>query len=81
MAHSLFVVSDATGETGERVLKAAMMQFPAVDVTIERFGGIRDHQQMLEVMPCQLTNLKRPSVTMKMTDCFALPAGRTFFLV
>lgn len=50
MAHSLFVVSDATGKTGERVLKAATVQFPGVDVTIERFGGIRDHEQMLKVV-------------------------------
>jgi regulator of PEP synthase PpsR (kinase-PPPase family) len=50
MAHSLFVVSDATGETGERVLKAAMAQFPAVSVLIERFGGIRDRSQMIEVV-------------------------------
>jgi len=50
MAHSLFVVSDATGETGERVLRAALVQFPGVDITIERFGGVRERDRMQEVV-------------------------------
>jgi regulator of PEP synthase PpsR (kinase-PPPase family) len=50
MAHTLFVVSDATGETGERVLRAALVQFPGAEVDIERFGGVRDHAGMQEVV-------------------------------
>ena len=50
MAHSLFVVSDATGETGERVLRAALAQFPGVEITIERFGGVRNQEKMQDVV-------------------------------
>ena len=50
MDHSLFVVSDATGETGERVLRAALVQFPETEVVIERFGGIRDRTQVEEIV-------------------------------
>lgn len=50
MSNALFVVSDATGETGERVLKAAMVQFPDIDVSIERFGGVRSRGKMQEVV-------------------------------
>ena len=50
MAHTLFVVSDATGETGERVLRAALVQFPGVEVEIERFGGVRERGQMQQVV-------------------------------
>jgi regulator of PEP synthase PpsR (kinase-PPPase family) len=50
MPHALFVVSDATGETGERVLKAAMVQFPDIEVSIERFGGVRSRGKMQEVV-------------------------------
>lgn len=50
MDHSLFVVSDATGETGERVLHAALVQFPETDVAIERFGGVRDRAQVQEIV-------------------------------
>ena len=31
MSHPLFVVSDATGETGERVLRSALVQFPDIE--------------------------------------------------
>lgn len=50
MDHSLFVVSDATGETGERVLRAALVQFPEADVHIERFGGVRDRRRVEEIV-------------------------------
>lgn len=50
MDHPLFVVSDATGETGERVLRAALVQFPEAEISIERFGGVRDRSQIEQIV-------------------------------
>lgn len=47
---SLFVVSDATGETGERVLRSALVQFPASDCRIVRYGGVRSPERVREVV-------------------------------
>lgn len=41
MPHVLHVVSDATGETGERMLGSALVQFPHVQAEVQRFGGVR----------------------------------------
>jgi regulator of PEP synthase PpsR (kinase-PPPase family) len=43
----VFVVSDGTGETAERVLKAALTQFEGADVEIERRAGVRTGEQVL----------------------------------
>jgi regulator of PEP synthase PpsR (kinase-PPPase family) len=40
----VFIVSDATGETANRVVKAALAQFGGVNVQIERRGGVRSEE-------------------------------------
>ncbi len=47
---TLFVVSDATGQTGERVLRSALVQFPDADYEIVRHAGIRTPEQVHEVV-------------------------------
>ena len=46
----LFVVSDATGRTGERVLRSALVQFPDTDASIVRHGGVRSPDRVVEVV-------------------------------
>jgi regulator of PEP synthase PpsR (kinase-PPPase family) len=40
--YTIYVVSDATGKTGWRVVQAALLQFDASDALIRRIGGIQD---------------------------------------
>jgi len=47
---TIFVVSDATGETAERVLKAALIQFPKAEVIVERRKGVRTTEQIRAVV-------------------------------
>jgi len=46
----IFAVSDATGTTSERVLRAALSQFDASQITVTRFGGIRTAKQVREIV-------------------------------
>ncbi|MBK5109574.1 MAG: kinase/pyrophosphorylase, partial [Anaerolineales bacterium] len=46
----IFAVSDATGTTSERVLRAALSQFDASQITVARYGGVRTVQQVREVV-------------------------------
>ena len=46
----LFVVSDSTGETAERVVRAALLQFPRHRVRVRLFTRIRDRDAVAEVM-------------------------------
>jgi len=46
----IFAVSDATGTTSERVLRAALSQFDASQITVTRFGGIRTARQVREIV-------------------------------
>lgn len=46
----IFAVSDATGTTSERVLRAALSQFDASQITVTRFGGIRTPKQVREIV-------------------------------
>lgn len=50
MSHVIYIVSDGTGETGERVLRSALVQFVTADVVIERHGGVRDADRVREVV-------------------------------
>jgi regulator of PEP synthase PpsR (kinase-PPPase family) len=50
MERKIFVVSDATGATAEHVLQAALAQFEAEDVQIERRSHIRNPDQIREVV-------------------------------
>ncbi len=46
----IFVVSDATGQTAEMVLQAALVQFQGAKVEIHRLGQIRTREQIAEVV-------------------------------
>lgn len=38
----IFIASDATGETAERVTRSVLLQFPEVEVSLDRISGLRD---------------------------------------
>ncbi|NQT13516.1 MAG: kinase/pyrophosphorylase [Planctomycetes bacterium] len=38
----IYIVSDATGKTGWRVVEAALLQFDASNIVVERVGGVQD---------------------------------------
>ena len=44
--YHIFAVSDATGTTSERVLRAALSQFDASQITVARYGGVRTPEQV-----------------------------------
>ena len=46
----VYVVSDATGETGERVLRSALAQFASHECQIVRVGGVRDVEGVRRVV-------------------------------
>ncbi len=47
---TIFVVSDATGGTAERVVRAALVQFSEADVQIERRPEVRTAEQVKQVV-------------------------------
>lgn len=47
---SIFVVSDSTGETAERVVRAALLQFPNHRVRVRLFTRVRDREAVNDVM-------------------------------
>ena len=47
---TIFVVSDSTGETAERVVRAALLQFPQERVRIRLFTRVRDPESVSEVL-------------------------------
>jgi regulator of PEP synthase PpsR (kinase-PPPase family) len=46
----VFVVSDATGDTAEMVVRAALSQFQDTDVIVERFPRVRTEEQIASVI-------------------------------
>lgn len=46
----IFVVSDSTGETAERVVRAALLQFPDQRVRVRLFTRVRDQEAVSEVL-------------------------------
>jgi regulator of PEP synthase PpsR (kinase-PPPase family) len=48
--YHIFAASDATGTTAERVLRAALSQFDASQITIARFGGIRSVENIRQIV-------------------------------
>ncbi len=50
MDPQIFVVSDSTGETAERVVRAALLQFPKHRVRIRLFTRVRDEAAVMEVL-------------------------------
>jgi regulator of PEP synthase PpsR (kinase-PPPase family) len=47
---TIFVVSDATGETAERVTRSALIQFGDAPVNVARRGGVRTPEQLRDVV-------------------------------
>lgn len=47
---SIFVVSDSTGETAEKVVRAALLQFPSQAVRVRLFTRVRDRAGVQEVL-------------------------------
>jgi len=47
---TIIIVSDATGETAERVVRSALVQFEGAETTIVRRGNIRSQQHVAEVV-------------------------------
>ncbi len=51
MEHTpIFVVSDSTGETAERVVRAALLQFPDQRVRVRLFTRVRDQDAVADVL-------------------------------
>lgn len=48
--HQVFVISDATGTTAERVVQAALTQFEGAEVNITRYGGVRNPEQVRRIL-------------------------------
>lgn len=48
--HHIFIVSDGTGQTAERTLKAALTQFTAAEVEITRRPEVRSNEQALYIV-------------------------------
>lgn len=48
--HRIYVVSDATAETAERSLRAALFQFRGVDADIRIFSMVRGEEHLLEIL-------------------------------
>src|SRR5690606_30639743 len=46
----IFVVSDSTGETAERVVRAALLQFPDQRVRVRLFTRVRDPDAITDVL-------------------------------
>ena len=49
MTH-IYAVSDATGITAERVVRAATVQFDDHTIQITRYGAVRDHKRISEIV-------------------------------
>lgn len=47
---NIFAVSDGTGVTAERVVRAALVQFHAPDIQITRYGGVQSVSRVKEVV-------------------------------
>jgi regulator of PEP synthase PpsR (kinase-PPPase family) len=48
--YNLYLFSDATGETAERVMRAALSQFRDVEIKIHRFNQLRSQADMLKAV-------------------------------
>ncbi len=46
----IYAVSDATGTTAERVVRAALVQFDDHQIEITRYGGIRNSKQIRDII-------------------------------
>ena len=62
----VFIVSDATGETAEKVVQAALLQFPASKVKIRYFLKIRHRDEIDRIM--KIANTDRAFVAYTLVD-------------
>jgi regulator of PEP synthase PpsR (kinase-PPPase family) len=46
----IYAISDATGNTAERVVRAALVQFDDAEIEITRYGGVRSPMQIQEIV-------------------------------
>jgi regulator of PEP synthase PpsR (kinase-PPPase family) len=46
----VFIVSDATGATAERVINAALVQFEGIDPVFKKFSFVKTTDQMAEIL-------------------------------
>ncbi|SNB47578.1 pyruvate, water dikinase regulatory protein [Geobacter sp. DSM 9736] len=50
MSQHLYLLSDATGETVERVVRAALSQFRNIDIKLHRLSGLRSPSDILQAI-------------------------------
>lgn len=50
MTHHLYLFSDATGETVERIVRAVLSQFRNVSIKLHRFGRLRTEEDILSAV-------------------------------
>ena len=50
MSYNLYLFSDATGETAERVVRAALSQFQGVDLKLYKFSNLRTRAAIVEAV-------------------------------
>ncbi|MGF1510602.1 MAG: pyruvate, water dikinase regulatory protein [Myxococcota bacterium] len=50
MTRRIYILADGTGETGEKVVKAALTQFRGVEVSTEIFTRVRSRVEITEIM-------------------------------
>jgi regulator of PEP synthase PpsR (kinase-PPPase family) len=48
--YHIYAVSDASGTTAERVVRAALVQFDAHQITVTRYGGVRTAEQISAIV-------------------------------
>jgi len=48
--HIIYMVSDATGSTGRRVVDAALAQFSGAEVVVEQIGGVHEADEVRQVV-------------------------------
>jgi regulator of PEP synthase PpsR (kinase-PPPase family) len=48
--YTVYVVSDSTGKTGWRVVRAALLQFDTTNAAIKRVGGVQDEAAVMAVV-------------------------------
>ena len=56
MSYNLYLFSDATGETAERVVRAALSQFKGVDIKLYKFSNLRTRPAIVEAVGVAATH-------------------------
>ncbi len=56
MAKELYLLSDATGETVDRVVRAVLSQFKEVEIHVNRFSRIREEAEIVDIIDVIVDN-------------------------